>query len=111
MLIKVREGRIAFDRWEGAENAEALIAGLKRATHPMLTGLQERLAGIREASALPPHIKVQVDPFFEKESIDIQVRARNAAEVEKALTKLRDLSQQGVFRSIFELTHGTRGRD
>lgn len=111
MLIKVRQGRIDLRPWENVPDMEALIGGLKKATHPLLAGLQERLGLIREASALPPHIKVQVDPVFEKEAIDIQVRARNEAEVDEALKKLEALSRQGIFRSIFELTHGTSGRD
>jgi hypothetical protein len=111
MLLKVKQGHIDLGAWAGATDMEALIQGLKRATHPLLAGLQDRLSLIREASALPPHIRVQVDPVFEKESIDIQVRARNDAEVNEALAKLEALSRQGVFRSIFELTHGTPSRD
>jgi ParB/RepB/Spo0J family partition protein len=111
MLIKVRNGHIGLDRWEGVVDVEGLIKALTRETHPLLTGLEERLGRIRETSALPPHIRIQVDPVFEKESIDIQVRARSAAEVDEALEKLGALSQQGVFRSILELTHGTRGRN
>ena len=111
MLLKIRQGRIDLEQWEGMKDMEALMRVLKRATHPVLAGLEERLGRIREASALPPHIKIQVDPVFEKESIDIQVRARSNAEVIEALKKLEALSRQGVFRSIFELTHGTPGRD
>ncbi len=111
MLVKVRHGHVDLRRWEGVTDMEALIRGLKRITHPLLTGLEERLARIREASALPPHIRVQVDPVFEKEAIDIQVRARDSAELDEALRKLEALSRQGVFRSIFELTHGTPERN
>ena len=109
--MKVRQGRVDLLQWEGVKDMEELIRELKRATRPLLAGYEERLRRIREASALPPHIRIQVDPVFEKESIDIQVRARNAAEVDEALKKLEALSKQGVFRSIFELTHGTPGRD
>jgi hypothetical protein len=111
MLLKIRQGGVDLLQWEGVKDMEALIRELNRVTHPLLAGFEERLGRIREASALPPHIKIQVDPVFEKESIDIQVRARNDVEVEEALKKLVALSKQGVFRSIFELTHGTPERD
>jgi hypothetical protein len=110
-LLKTKRGYIDFHELENAEDMEALRLSLKRATHPLLSRLEDRLEKIREASALPPHIRVQVDPVFEKEAIDIQVRARNNAEVEEALKKLEALSRQGVFRSIFELTHGTSERN
>jgi hypothetical protein len=111
LLMKVRQGRIDLRPWEGVTDMETLIRELKRATHPLLAGLQDRLSLIRETFTLPPYIKLHVDPVFEKESIDIQVRARNHAEVDEALTRLEGLSRQGVFRSIFELTHGTPGRE
>jgi hypothetical protein len=51
-----------------------------------------------------------VDKAFEKEAIDIEIRARNNEEVEGALARLDRLAGQGFFRSIFELTHGAADR-
>jgi ParB-like chromosome segregation protein Spo0J len=110
-LLKTKRGYVDFQELGSAKDMEALRLSLKRATHPLLSRLEDRLEKIREASALPPHIRVQVDPVFEKEAIDIQVRARNNAEVDEALKKLEALSRQGVFRSIFELTHGAPERN
>ncbi len=76
----------------------------------MLSDLEEKLKALLCAAALPPHIKVRVDPAFEKESIDISLRAGSSREIEEALKKLECLTGQGLFRSIFELTHGTPHR-
>jgi len=110
-LLKTKKGRIDFWELENGTDMEALRQSLKRTTHPLLSRLEERLEKIRETSALPPHIRIQVDPVFEKESIDIPVRARSQAEVDEALEKLRALSQKGIFRSVFDLTHGTADRN
>ena len=111
VLVKTKKGRIDFEELENSKDMEALRQSLKRATHPLLSRMAERLGKIREASALPPHIRIQVDPVFEKESIDIQVRARDEAEVAEALKKLEALSKKGLFRSIFDLTHGVPERN
>ena len=110
MLLKVKRGAIDFQQLDSAKDADAIRQRLKRQTHPLLSDLEERLAELLSAAALPPHIKVRVDPAFEKESIDISLRAGNSREIEEALKKLECLTGQGLFRSIFELTHGTPHR-
>jgi len=110
-LLKLKRGSIDFQEFEHTKDMEALRQSLKKVTHPLLSRLEERLNKIREASALPPHISIKVDPVFEKEAIDICVRARTNDEVDRALKKLETLSEQGLFRSIFELTHGTPDRN
>ncbi len=110
MLLKVKRGAIDFRQLDGAKDADAIRRSLKKQTHPLLSDLEEKLAGLLSAAALPPHIKVRVDPAFEKESIDISLRAGNSREIEEALKKLERLTGQGLFRSIFELTHGTPHR-
>jgi ParB-like chromosome segregation protein Spo0J len=110
-LLKTRKGRIDFQELEKETDMEGLRQSLRRATHPLLSRLDERLDKIREKSDLPPHIRVKVDPVFERESIDIHVRARSQVEVDEALERLEALSQQGFFRSIFELTHGSTDRN
>jgi ParB-like chromosome segregation protein Spo0J len=111
MLLKVKRGGIALPELGGAEDMDALRRRVKGQTHPVLSALEGRLRAILAASALPPHIKVQVDPAFEKESIDIVIRARSNGEVEEALGKVEGLFRQGLFRDIFELTHGAPHRN
>jgi len=110
MLLKVKRGTVDFQQLDGAKDPDAIRQRLKRQTYPLLTGLEEKLETLLSACALPPQIKVRVDPAFEKESIDISLRARNVREIEEALAKLQRLAGEGLFRSIFELTHGAPHR-
>jgi hypothetical protein len=107
MLLKVKRGEIALAGLEDAKDMEGLRLALKKRTNPLLAGLEGKLAGILAACALPPHVKVRVDPAFEKESVDITIQARSSQEVEGALSKLGNIAREGLFGSIFELTHGT----
>jgi hypothetical protein len=111
-LLKVRRDRIDFEQLEeGLDDMAALRQRVKRLTHPMLSDLEERLAGIERSIALPPNVRIKTDPVFEKEWIDICVRARNQDEVDKALSKLEEMREKGFFRSVFELTHGLPNRN
>ncbi len=110
MLLKVKRGGIDFRQLDGAKDADEARQRLKRQTNPLLVGLEQKLASLLSAGALPPHIKVRVDPAFEKESIEVSLRADNVREIEEALTKLEHLAGEGLFRSIFDLTHGTPHR-
>jgi ParB-like chromosome segregation protein Spo0J len=110
MLLKVKRGAVDFEQLDGAKDADAIRQRLKRQTNPLLSDLEEKLGRLLCAAALPPSIKVRVDPAFEKESIDISLRAGSSREIEEALKKLECLTGQGLFRSIFELTHGTPHR-
>ena len=109
-LLKVKMGRIDFCQFEGTNDMEALRQALKKATHPLLSRLEEKFERIRKACALPPYMSIKVDPVFEKEWIDICVRARTNDEVDRALEKLEALSGRGLLRGILELTHGTPDR-
>ncbi|MGD0230091.1 MAG: ParB/RepB/Spo0J family partition protein [Syntrophorhabdales bacterium] len=106
MLLKTKQGAIDFHGLGRADDGSALKQGLILQVHPLLSDLQEKLAGILAACALPPAIRVRVDQGFEREPIDISIHARNDDELEEALKKLEGLQARGLFRSIFELTHG-----
>ena len=110
MLARVKLGGIDFAGFEEVRDMEALRRALKKRTNPLLSGLEERLAAILTACALPPSIKVRVDPAFERETVDITIRARSSGEIEAAASKLGGIAREGLFRSIFELTHGTSNR-
>ena len=79
---------------------------LKKMAYPILTSLHEQLKDLRQASALPPNIDIKVDPFFEKEYIDIGIRAKNREDICQALEKLRRLTDDGILGRIFDLTKG-----
>ncbi len=74
--------------------------------YPILTSLYERLQNLRKALGFPPNIDIKVDPFFEKEYIDIGIRAKNQEDINQALEKLHRLTDDGILRRIFDLTKG-----
>jgi ParB/RepB/Spo0J family partition protein len=105
-LMKIKKGRFVSSVLKYAGDAHELRTRLKRITHPGLTSLENKLAEIRKASALPPAIDIKVDPFFEKEYIDITIRVKNEEETKELLGKLDEVLQKGHIRSILELTKG-----
>ena len=104
-LLKIKQDRLPFERLNPASEQE-LMKQLKEMAYPILTALHGELQGIRQASALPPNIDIKVDPFFEKEYIDIGIRAKNKDDVYQAIEKLRRLVDDGIMGSIFDLTKG-----
>ncbi len=107
LLVKVKEGRISFEDYPRFETADALKLSLKKRTHPILSIFEQRLKEMRTKAALPPRVTVKVDPFFEKEFIDVGIRAERVEDVEEAIRGLDSLIKNGWLRSIFELTKGT----
>jgi hypothetical protein len=104
-LLKIKQDKLPFERLNPASGQE-LIKQLKEMAYPILTALHRELQDIRQASALPPNIDIKVDPFFEKEYIDIGIRAKNNDDVYQAIEKLRRLVDDGIIGSIFDLTKG-----
>ena len=105
-LMKLKEGRVDFESLSGAENAEDLRTKLKGRIYPLLSSMQEKLEVLRRGCALPPGVDIRVDPSFEKEYIDINIRARDIKDVEQALEKLRKTMEDGSLGSMLELTKG-----
>jgi ParB family transcriptional regulator, chromosome partitioning protein len=105
-LIKIKKGRFESRVLKYAGNAQELRARLKKITHPRLSSLEIKLEEIRKTSALPPALDIRVDPFFEKEYIDITIRAKSEKETRELLGKLDEVLQKGHIRSILELTKG-----
>lgn len=111
MILKVKSGKIDLDRFGEAKNMAELKQRLKQMTHPLLTQMDGALANLLKSCALPPTIGIKVDPFFEREWIDISIKARSTAETGYALKKLQHLLDEGTFGRLFELTHGLSNRN
>ena len=108
LLAKAKEGRIPFEEYPRPTTPDALKLSLKKRTHPLLSTFEQQLKEMLAKAALPPKISVKVDPFFEKEFIDIGIRARSVEDIEETIGSLNGLIRNGLLRSIFELTSGTR---
>jgi hypothetical protein len=107
LLVRLKEGSISFDEHSQLETADAVKLSLKKRTHPALSALEQQLKTILEKTSLPSSISVKVDPFFEREWIDIAIRARRVDDVKEAVASLERLVRNGSLRSIFELTSGS----
>lgn len=106
-VLKIRRGKLTGRDIPALPNAEALRARLKERTHPILMSLTRKLKALRAAMTLPRGIDIRVDPFFEKEYIDLVLRIRDDEDVCTALAKVSGLADAGYLRSILELTKGT----
>jgi ParB/RepB/Spo0J family partition protein len=104
-LLTIKQNKLPFETLNPASGQE-LVRQLKAMTHPILTSLHQQLQDLQQASALPPNIDIKVDPFFEKEYIDIGIRAKNKDDIYQAIEKLRTLVDDGIIGSIFDLTKG-----
>ncbi len=105
-LIRIRKGRLTGRDIPVMESSDILRAHLKQKTHPILSSLAKKLKAIRSAMALPPGLDIRVDPFLEKEYIDIIVKIGSEDDVEAALGKVSELVAAGHIRRILELTKG-----
>jgi len=98
-LVRIKKGKLST-------NAQELRIRLKKRVHPKLSSLEKQLEDIKKAAALPPALDIRVDPFFEKEYIDITIRMKDELESKELLGKLDDIFKKGYIRSILELTRG-----
>jgi ParB-like chromosome segregation protein Spo0J len=105
-ILKVRHGAIDFDALGGSGKAEGLRKRLKMQTHPLLSARERDLEQLTRQCALPPGMDIRVDPFFEKEYIDIRIKVKKEQDVEQGLDKIRLLLQTGYIGRILELTKG-----
>lgn len=105
-LAKIKQGSFDEHLLEGTENTEDLRIKMKKIIHPGLSSLENKLAQIRKIAALPPGIDIKVDPFFEKEYIDIVIRTKNDQDTKEHIRKLNEVLEEGHIRSILELTKG-----
>jgi hypothetical protein len=107
MLLKVKSGSVDYDDLADAGDVDALRKKIKLLTHPTLTDLEHKLEEIVTAASLPPQIRLTVDPSFEREWIEITLKAKNASDIEEGLKKLEQIQSQGHLQRILDLTHGT----
>jgi ParB family chromosome partitioning protein len=105
-LMKIKKGRFVSGVLKNAGNAQEFRTRLKKILYPRLSSLEIKLEKIKKTLALPPALDIRVDPFFEKEYIDIIIRAKSEKETKELLAKLDEVLQKGHIRSILELTKG-----
>ncbi len=105
-ILRIRKSKLTGKDIPSVQNAESLRAHLKERTHPILTSLTRKLKAIQEKMGAPEGIDIRVDPFFEKEYIDLVLRIRDVGDVYTAAAKISGLADAGYLGSILELTKG-----
>lgn len=105
-LVKVKRGTTGLDDLTGVKDMDEVKKRLKHMTHPKLSAIEAELADLKSKCALPPGIDIKVDPFFEKEYIDISIRARKPEDLKRAIDKLSGILEASYVRSIFGLAKG-----
>jgi hypothetical protein len=105
-LVKLRRGIMELDDLHGVKDMDEVKKRLKHMTHPKLSALEAELADLKGKCALPPGIDIKVDPFFEKEYIDISIRARKPEDLKRAIDKLSGILEASYVRSILGLAKG-----
>lgn len=105
-FVKIKEGQIDLNEIRDIKNIHDLKKELKKKMNPILSSLEEEFKAIIHKCALPPNIDIKVDPFFEKEYIDIRIKGKDQEEIEDAIEKLGRVLKDGHIRSMFGLTKG-----
>ncbi|MEN6616013.1 MAG: ParB N-terminal domain-containing protein, partial [Syntrophorhabdus sp.] len=105
-LILIRKGRLTRSDIPRKPDADSLRAHLKEKTNPILTSLTKKMKAIRERMSLQPGMDIRVDPFFEKEYIDVVLRITREEDMNAAFDRILKLAEAGHIRSILELTKG-----
>jgi len=106
ILMKIRKGAVNLRGLHTASDGRELKARLKKKNYPILSSMEKKFLAVKQRCALPPHIDIKVDPFFEKEYIDILLKIKSENDVKAAMEKLKAILEDGYIRSILELTQG-----
>lgn len=106
ILIRIRKGAVDLRGLRAPRDGRDLKARLKKKNYPLLSSMEKRLSAVKQSCALPPHIDIKIDPFFEKEYIDILLKIKSEDDLRAAMEKLNAILEDGYIRSILELTQG-----
>ncbi len=106
ILMKIKKGAVDLRGLRGASDGRDLKARLKKKNYPILSSMEKKFLAMKQRCALPPHVDIKVDPFFEKEYIDILLKIKSEKDVRAAMEKLKAILEDGHIRSILELTQG-----
>ncbi|MCS7281117.1 MAG: ParB/RepB/Spo0J family partition protein [Desulfobacterota bacterium] len=110
LLAEVKFGDIPFSTFEQAQTIDEAKFLLKKEVSPSISALCTEFFGILGMIKLPNTTKIKVDPFFEKEEMEISILAKSVEDVDLALKKLQVALGRGYFEKIFALTQGKISR-
>ncbi|MBP9560853.1 MAG: ParB N-terminal domain-containing protein, partial [Syntrophorhabdaceae bacterium] len=110
-LIRMKKGGLPLDELDMAGDAIEARKILKRHVNPGITFLEEEFKRLKQMCSFPKNIDIKIDPFFEKEYIDITIKARDSATIEDALRRISNALKDGYVEGIFGITKNRDYRD
>lgn len=108
LLVRLRTGFMPLQPLQEAGDADSLRRDLKGIAEPALSELTRQLVDLRAGATIPPAIDVRIDPFFERDYVDVSIRVRDERDLDGAISTLTGLSKSGFFRSMLDLVRGNR---
>ncbi len=103
-LIKIKKGILPIDELNKTEDTYEMRKILKRFVNPVITSLEEEFKRIRNLCSFSRNIDIKIDPFFEKEYIDIVIKAKDNVDLEDAIKKIDNALKKGYMEGIFGIT-------
>lgn len=103
-LIKIKTETLPYEVLNGFSDPYELRKALKKRINPQLTKLENKFKALIHALNLQKNIDIKIDPFFEKEYIDITIKVKESYELERALNELLERLKSGEMEAIFGLT-------
>ncbi len=103
-IIKVKKGVLPLDELNKPGDAYEMRKILKRFVNPVITSLEEEFKRVRNLCLFPKNIDIKIDPFFEKEYIDVSIKAKDNVVLEDAIKKIDNALKKGYLEDIFGLT-------
>lgn len=106
ILAEVKLGEIPFSELESFETIEDARLFIKKKLNPSLSKISHDLKEVIGSMEFPPNVKIGVDPYLEREEIEISISARNISEFRVALGKISRAYEEGKFYKLFEVYEG-----
>ncbi|MFQ5667633.1 MAG: hypothetical protein ACE5I7_14570 [Candidatus Binatia bacterium] len=86
-----------------SDKVKHIKTALRRLRFPQLTAVEDRLAVLVRALALPRNVRVVFPESLEGDEVRVEIVARNAAALREAAARLQAAVQEPACEAIFEL--------
>ncbi|HOP85585.1 MAG TPA: ParB N-terminal domain-containing protein [Syntrophorhabdaceae bacterium] len=103
-LIKIKTDDLPYEELNALNSPYEIKEMLKKRINPGIKKLEEEFKNLVRDFKLPNNVNIKIDPFFEKEYIDIMIKAKDTSELEGALKSLIEPLKSKDMEAIFGLT-------
>jgi hypothetical protein len=85
------------------DKLKAVKDALRRTRYPRLSRLEEDLKVAVKALDLGSRVRISFPPSFEGDEVTVEIKVRNAKELDDSVTRLRQRLDEGRLQQIFNL--------